>query len=115
MGLFDSKEEKERKRKEEQERIDLFVKNLETKLSEVSPEQAKKDLHVLVMSLVGFFGKENPKLFTSGKEEMWYVKQFLNTIVSVGTGAMMPGSDMGDKVKDFMNLMPVIQRYANIQ
>lgn len=114
MGIFESKEEKERKRREEKERVEKFMNNLRTKLDTVEPEQAKKDLKVLVEALVGFFGQENPKLFTPGKEEMWYVKQFFTTVVNVGTGAMMPGSDMNEKVKGFMNLFPVIQRYANV-
>lgn len=114
MGIFDSKEVKDLKKKEEQDRINVFMFNLEKKLNDVTPDQAKEDLKVLVMALVGFFGKENPKLFSPGKEEMWYVKEFLRTIVSVGTGAMM-GGDMETKVKDFMNLFPVIQRYANVQ
>lgn len=114
MGIFDSKEKKDAKRAEEQQRIDDFMRNLRMKLSATTPDQAKADLEILVLSLVGFFGKENPKLFTSGKDEMWYVKEFLRTIVSVGTNAMM-GGDMSDKTKDFMNLFPVIQRYANVQ
>ena len=114
MGIFDKKETKDLKKQEEQKRIEEFMRNLEFKLNEVTPDQAKEDLKVLVMALVGFFGKENPKLFSAGKDEMWYVKEFLRTIVSVGTGAMMGGA-MEDKVKDFMNLLPVIQRYANVQ
>lgn len=115
MGIFDSKADKEQKKKEERERVEKFMLNLKTKLDNVSPDQAKEDLKVLVTALVGFFGEENPKLFTPGKEEMWYVKQFFTTVVNVGTGAMMPGSDMNEKVKEFMNLFPVIQRYANVE
>ncbi len=115
MGIFDSKQEKENRRLEEKQRVDKFMSNLQYKLDTVEPEQAKKDLKILVEALVGFFGQENPKMFTPGKDDMWYVKQFFGTVINVGTGAMMPGSDMSEKVKGFMNLFPVIQYYANVE
>lgn len=116
MGIFDSNATKLAKKQEEQERNAVFLNNLNKKLADVSPEQAKEDLTILILSLVGFFGKENPKLFTPGKEEMWYVKEFLRTVVNVGTGAMLSGGgDMEGKVKEFMSLFPVIQRYTDVK
>lgn len=115
MGIFDKKQERELRSKLERERVEKFLLNLQNKLDAVDPVQAKEDLKTLVTALVGFFGQENPKLFEPGQSENYYVKQFFTTIVKVGTGAMIPGSDLQDKVKDFMNLLPVIQRYATTE
>lgn len=113
MNIFDRAKNNAQKKQDEEKRINEFMQKLNEKIDNTTPEQAKEDLRLMLIALVGFAAKENPKLFTEGKEEGWYVKEFLKTIVGAGTSAMLGGAE--EKFKDFLYLFPVIQRYANLK
>lgn len=113
MSIFDRAKNKTLEKQNEEQRINEFMKKLNEKIDNTTAEQAKEDLRLMLIALVGFAAKENPKLFSEGKEEGWYVKEFLKTIVGAGSSAMFGGAE--DKFKDFLYLFPVIQRYANLK
>ena len=94
---------------------DAMLKAMNERIDANSPEENREDLRMVIVSVVGFFAKENPKIFRKGQPVEYNAKEFFKTLggIALSAGTGMGGKEMGEKFKDFMGFLPIISKYAD--
>lgn len=117
MGIFRSSEQKLIVKQQEDAEIKILFDNINLQLEKNTNEEAREDLRIIINSLVGFFAQENPKMFRKGNSEAYVIKEFLKTLVNIGTMGLEVWNYKKNeaKMQKFMGMFPVIKKYGNVE